>query len=211
MSNLSPKIFISLIIICLTPIFLLADEVSQSEKILAVNSADKEAVIDIKGRGGNFSLIGKDGWVSLSDFKGKVVAIYFGYTKCPDVCPTNLSFLSSAIAQLSPEEKKQFQSIFISVDPGRDSPDVLADYVKFFDDEMIGLSAAPDDIDPVVAQYGAYYEKVSYSNSALIYGVDHTSETYIVGKDGKLVSILAHATESVKILSAIREAMKKNP
>ncbi|MDX2507731.1 MAG: SCO family protein [Gammaproteobacteria bacterium] len=171
--------------------------------------SENEVLIDVKGRGGDFSLIGKDGWVSLSDFRGKVVAIYFGYTKCPDVCPTNLSFISSAINGLKPEEKQNFQSIFISVDPGRDSPDTLAEYVKYFDDEMIGLSAAPDDLDPVVAQYGAYYEKVPYSNSALMYGVDHTSETYIVGKKGTLFAILPHATKSENILETIREAMQQ--
>lgn len=209
MINLAHKFFISLIVLFLTPLLVLADESNQSEKAAVSDSAAANEVIDIKDRGGEFSLIGKSGWVSLSDFKGKVVAIYFGYTKCPDVCPTSLSFLSSAIAQLSTAEKKQFQSIFISVDPGRDTPDVLADYVQYFDEDMIGLSAAPDDVDPVVAQYGAYYEKVPYSNSALMYGIDHTSETYIVGKDGKLVAILAHATESAKILSTIREAMRE--
>jgi len=183
-------------------------EKADVDKTVSDAPVPKTEVIDIKDRGGEFTLIGKDGWVSLSDFKGKVVAIYFGYTKCPDVCPTNLSFLSSAIGQLSSDEKKQFQSIFISVDPGRDSPDTLVDYVKYFDKDMIGLSAAPDDLDPVVAQYGAYYEKVPYSNSALMYGIDHTSETYIVGKDGKLSSILPHAADSAKILAAIRKAMK---
>ena len=178
-------------------------------QIEKVPQTQEETIIDVKGRGGEFSLIGKDGWVSLSDFRGKVTAIYFGYTKCPDVCPTNLSFLSSAISHLSPEEKKMFQSIFISVDPGRDSPEVLAEYVKYFDDEMIGLSAAPDDLDPVVVQYGAFYEKVPYSNSALMYGVDHTSETYIAGKDGKLFAILPHATKSEKILATIRQAMQE--
>ena len=185
------------------PLFLIANELPK-DTVIEVNR-----VIDIKDRGGNFSLIGKQGWISLSDFEEKVVAIYFGYTKCPDVCPTNLSLLSSAIAQLKPEEKKQFQSIFISVDPGRDTLEILDDYVKYFDEDMIGLSAAPDDLDPVVAQYGAYYEKVPYSNSALMYGVDHTSETYIVGKDGKLFAILPHATESVKVLETIRSAMTK--
>jgi len=183
---------------------------SQDKVITNPNSTEQTS---IKDRGGEFSLIGTTsngelGWVSLSDFKGKVVAIYFGYTKCPDVCPTNLSFLSSAIAQLSPEEKKNFQSIFISVDPGRDTQEVLGSYVKYFDEQMIGLSAAPDDLDPVVAQYGAYYEKVPFSNSALMYGIDHTSETYIVGKDGKLVAILDHASPSKKILESIRNAMK---
>jgi len=74
---------------------------------------------------------------------------------------------------------------------------------------MIGLSAAPDDLDPVVAQYGAYYEKVPFSNSALMYGIDHTSETYIAGKDGQLYAIIDHATPSKKILKIIREALKK--
>ena len=184
--------------------------IAHAEKSVPDSSAPIEnKVIEIKDRGGEFTLIGKNGWVSLSDFKGKVVAIYFGYTKCPDVCPTNLSLLSSAIAQLSSAEKKHFQSIFISVDPGRDSPDTLLDYVKYFDKDMIGLSAAPDDLDPVVAQYGAYYEKGPYSNSALMYGIDHTSETYIVDKDGKLSAILPHAADSAKILAAIREAMTK--
>ena len=116
--------------------------------------------------------------------------------------------MSSAIAQLTPQEKKNFQSIFISVDPGRDTPEVLTEYVKYFDDKMIGLSAAPDDLDPVVVQYGAFYEKVPFSNSALMYGIDHTSETYIVGKNGQLFAILDHATASKEILKTIRKAMK---
>jgi len=137
-----------------------------ADKTQAEVNTEVKKSIDITDRGGDFSLIGKNGWVSLSDFKGKVVAIYFGYTTCPDVCPTNLGFLSGAISQLNKQEKENFQSIFISVDPGRDTPDKLVDYVKYFDEDMIGLSAAPDDLDPVVAQYGAYYEKVPYSNSA---------------------------------------------
>jgi len=170
---------------------------------------EDDTVIDIKGLGGDFSLMGKNGWVSLSDFRGKVVAIYFGYTKCPDVCPTSLSILSDAISKLSPDEKQNFQSIFISFDPERDTPSVLAEYVAFFDEQMIGLSAAPEDLNPVVSQYGAYYEKVPYSNSELIYGIDHTSATYIIGKDGKLTEIFPHSTESKKVLESIRKAMQK--
>ncbi len=195
--------FTCLMVLCFLPTFVSGDE----KKLDLEKTLTTQDKIEINDRGGDFSLIGKKGWVNLSDFRGKVVAIYFGYTQCPDVCPTNLSFLSSAIAQLNPEEKKQFQSIFISVDPGRDTLEKLEEYVKYFDEAMIGLSAAPDDLDPVVAQYGAYYEKVPYSNSALMYSVDHTSETYIVGKDGKLVYILPHATESIKVLKAIRDAM----
>lgn len=199
-------ITISLTCIILTSLMVLA---ISSTTIAAQQQSENETEIDIKGLGGDFTLIGKDGWVSLSDFRGKVVAIYFGYTKCPDVCPTSLSILSHAIAQLSGEEKKNFQSIFISFDPERDSPKVLADYVTFFDESMIGLTAAPEDLNPVAAQYGAYYEKVAYSNSELLYGIDHTSVTYIVGKDGQLTAILPHSTSSKKVLESIRNAMKK--
>jgi len=202
--------FVLLIILSIS---LLGSPLLAQDKILKAQS-ENSASIALKDRGGDFSLIGitstgEKGWISLSDFKGKVVAVYFGYTKCPDVCPTNLSFLSNAISQLSDLEKKAFQSIFISVDPGRDTPEILQQYVKYFDEHMIGLSAAPDDIDPVVAQYGAYYEKVPFSNSSLMYGIDHTSETYIVAKNGQLFTILDHATDSKKILATIREAINK--
>ena len=197
-------------VITLISLLLLLSFTSYGEQALAIkkDQSKETKAISLKDKGGNFSLIGKTGWVNLSDFKGKVVAIYFGYTMGPDVCPTNLSFFCSALGQLSQVEKKNFQSIFISVDPGRDTPDKLVEYVKYFDKDMIGLSAAPDDLDPVVAQYGAYYEKVPFSNSSLMYGIDHTSETYIVGKDGKLFAILPHASASAIILETIRQAMQ---
>lgn len=210
-TSVSFVLFALLIFLFIIPVLLFEESMvfAEDKATDKAEQIEQDKVIAVKGRGGDFSLTGKDGRVSLSDFRGKVAAIYFGYTKCPDVCPTSLSFLSSAVAQLSPEEKKMFQSIFISVDPERDTPDILAEYVRFFDDEMIGLSGAPDDLDEVVAQYGADYVIVPYPNSALIYGVNHTSETYIAGKDGKLFAILPHGTESVKILKIIRKAMQE--
>jgi len=172
-----------------------------------VIAADK--TLPMEKRGGNFTLYGKNGAVSLSDFKGKVVAIYFGYTQCPDVCPTNLAFLGTAFKQLSKKELENVQGIFISVDPGRDTPEILADYTKYFHPKIIGISGTPEMIDPVVAAYGAYYEKVSFSNSAMMYGISHTSETYIVGKDGKLSAIMPHASPVADIVKAIRKALDK--
>jgi len=163
----------------------------------------------LKQRGGDFTLYGAQGAVSMADFRGKVVALYFGYTQCPDVCPTNLSILSAAMRKMNQRELEKFKAIFISVDPGRDSPERLAEYTGFFHPQMIGVSAAPNDLDPVVAQYGAFYELVPYSNSNLLYGVDHTSETYIVGRDGKLAQVLSHASPRDQVLSAIRAAMEE--
>jgi len=79
--------------------------------------------------------------------------------------------------------------------------------VKFFHPKFIGLSATPDDLDPVVQQYGAFYEKVSYSNSAMLYGIEHTSEVYIIGRDCRLKQILPHATPVDKVVQALREAL----
>jgi len=165
----------------------------------------------IEERGGDFILFGASGPVSLSDYRGKVVALYFGYSQCPDVCPTNLALLGSAMKQLSDTELAEFQAIFVSVDPGRDNPQTLAEYSRYFHPDMIGISGAPADLDPVVAQYGAYYEKTPYSNSELLYGIAHTSETYIMSRQGKLVSILAHATPPDEIVKAIRKALGGAP
>ncbi|HIQ15241.1 MAG TPA: SCO family protein [Leucothrix sp.] len=170
---------------------------------------DEDKALPMDKRGGGFTLYGKTGAVSLADYKGKVVAIYFGYTQCPDVCPTNLAFLGAALKQLSEKELDNVQGIFISVDPGRDTPELLADYTHYFHPKIIGVSGTPEMVDPVVAAYGAYYEKVSYSNSAMMYGISHTSETYIVGKDGKLSAILPHAAPTADIVKAIRKALDK--
>ncbi len=174
-------------------------------------SADTVLTVDgnipLEQRGGDFTLFGAHGAVSLSDFRGKVVAIYFGYSQCPDVCPTNLSVLTAAMKQMSAYELTDFQAIFISVDPGRDSPERLAIYTGFFHPQMIGISGAPDDLNPIVAQYGAFYEKVSYSNSEMLYGIDHTSETYIVSKVGVLASILPHASPRDQVLETIRKEL----
>lgn len=158
-------------------------------------------------RGGEFSLFGSEGMVSLSDFQGKVVAIYFGYTQCPDVCPTNLSLLSSALKQLTEDELAQFQGVFISVDPGRDDPQTLAKYTQFFHPKIVGISGAPADLNPIVANYGAYYEKTSYSNSAMIYGIAHTSEIYVMDRKGEMAAILPHAAAPKEIVRQIRSAM----
>ena len=167
----------------------------------------KNKVLPMDKRGGDFTLYGKDGEVSLSDFKDKVVAIYFGYTQCPDVCPTNLAFLGAGLKKLSEKELDSVQGIFISVDPGRDTPELLADYTHYFHPKIIGISGTPKMVDPIVAAYGAYYEKISYSNSAMMYGISHTSETYIVDKKGKLSAIMPHAASAKDIVGAIRNAL----
>ena len=196
-------------LILLSPLTYAASHEAESQTPLADITISADEVKPISERGGEFTLFGSDGAVSLSDFRGKVVAVYFGYSQCPDVCPTNLALLSSSLKKMTEQELAQFQGIFISVDPGRDDPQTLAEYTQYFHPKIIGLSGAPVDLDPVVEKYGAYYEKTSYSNSAMIYGIAHTSEIYVINREGSLVSILPHATAPKEIRRQLRAALNQ--
>jgi len=169
-----------------------------------VNKSENKGIV----RGGDFSLQSIDGNVNLKDFRGKVVPIYFGYTYCPDICPTNLSLLSVALDKLTDDELQQVQGIFITLDPDRDNGQHLKEYANYFHKSIIGLYGRQPVVDFVANQYGVYYEKVKTKNSAMNYSIDHTSELYIVGKTGKLHAILPHATKPNEILRAIKKAMK---
>lgn len=164
----------------------------------------------LPGAGGNFTLQSHSGPVSLSDFRGKVTAIYFGYMSCPDICPTSLWNLSSAMKMLSDEEAKQVQGIFISVDPERDSPYALSLFVKGFFDTFIGLTDSKEKIDKVARQYSVIYEKVPLEDSAMGYVIDHSSVIYLIDKKGVLQYYVPHNTqpELIKneLLKLINEA-----
>mgnify|MGYP000232866526 CR=1 FL=1 len=154
--------------------------------------------------GGDFTLKSHQGDVSLQDFKGKAVLLFFGYTSCPDVCPTGLAKMSAAINLLTPEAAANVQPIFVSVDPERDDPQKLAEYSAYFHPSLLGLTGKKEDIDRVVKAYGAFYQKVELSNSALGYSMDHTTRIYLINKVGKLSELLFHDTAPPKIAEKLR-------
>ena len=154
-----------------------------------------------------FTLESSEGAVSLSDFHGKVVLVYFGYASCPDICPTSLAYLGTALAQLDPAERAQAQGVFISVDPARDTPARLAEYGRFFHEEIIGLTGSEEEIAEVAARYGVIYRRIE-SDSAMGYSVDHSSVTYVVDREGRLVESLPHGTPSKTIADAIRRLLR---
>lgn len=158
--------------------------------------------------GGDFTLEIQDKDLSLGDLRGKVVALYFGYTQCPDICPTSLALLTQALSQMTEEELKGVQSIFVSVDPERDNVTRLKEYVTYFHPNIIGATAEKEIIDDIVKRYGAAYKMVE-SNSAVGYLVDHSSYTYLIDKQGKLQKTLSHGTESEILLKEIRELLKQ--
>lgn len=148
----------------------------------------------IPGNGGDFTLQSDHGPVSLSDFHGRVVALYFGYMSCPDICPTSLWNLSSAMRLLTPEQASQVQGIFVSVDPDRDSPKAMGMFVKGFWDNFIGLTGDKETIDKIARQYSVVYEKVPLKDSAMGYVIDHSSVIYLINKQGVVQYYTPHNT-----------------
>ncbi|EXI67865.1 MAG: BsSco [Candidatus Accumulibacter sp. SK-11] len=156
--------------------------------------------------GGDFVLQGPQGPVALADYRGKVVLIYFGYTWCPDVCPTSLSLLAQAIADLEPAERERVQAIFISVDPERDTPARLKEYAPFFHPTLIGLSGSREQVAAVATAYGSSYQKQP-ANAEGNYAVDHSSATYVVDPQGRLAGSLPHAASPAQTVAFIRQQL----
>ena len=157
--------------------------------------------------GGNFVLQSAKGPVQLSDFKGKVVVLYFGYATCPDVCPTSLGLLSLGLQKLTPEELKKIQVLFISVDPERDTVERLENYAKAFHANIEGITGTPEEIASIAKHYGVMYQKVEMNNSALGYAVDHSSRYYVIGKDSRVKKFIEHGTSPEEIVSVLRTVL----
>lgn len=158
-------------------------------------------------QGGDFTLQSADGPVSLADHRGKVVILYFGYTFCPDVCPTSLSALAQALSTLTPEELARVKSYFISVDPDRDTMDVLKVYAPFFHPSIVGISGSNEQVAQVARMYGARYMKQKPDADGL-YSVDHSAFLYVIAPDGKLAASLPHGSLPTQIAEAIRARLK---
>ncbi len=156
--------------------------------------------------GGDFTLAGPAGPVALADYRGKVVVLYFGYTYCPDVCVMSLSLIAQGLAALDEAALQKVQGIFISVDPERDTPERLADYVPFFHPRLIGATGTAEQVATVARMYGSRYRKHPKAADGT-YAVDHSSVTYIVAPDGTLLDMLDHATPPEKISAAINKAL----
>lgn len=154
-------------------------------------------------QGGDFTLQGAHGKVALQDFRGKVVLLYFGYTYCPDVCPTSLALLAQALSSLTPDELARVQAIFVSVDPERDSVERLGEYAPFFHPAIVGATGTPAQIAAVAAQYGASYAKQP-PNADGLYAVDHSSLTSVIDPQGRLVASLPHGSSPQQIVDAVR-------
>lgn len=158
--------------------------------------------------GGPFQLTDQTGKpVDQGLLKGKWTAVFFGYTYCPDVCPTTLQTLGSA-SDLLGARAKNFQVVFITVDPQRDTPSQLKDYLSSssFPRGVIGLTGTPDQIAKVAGEYKVYFQK---SGSGANYSVDHSSAIYLMNPHGDFDSVIAFGLKPEDIRDQIAKAMGK--
>ncbi|MBX3610115.1 MAG: SCO family protein [Hydrogenophaga sp.] len=121
---------------------------------------------------------------TLADFKGKVVVIFFGYTQCPDVCPTSMSELAEAKRLLGADSDK-LQGLFVSVDPERDTPEVMKQYVTNFDPSFLALYAAPGELEAVAKSFKVYYKKVE-GKTPTSYTMDHSAGSFVYDPQGRI-------------------------
>ncbi len=155
----------------------------------------------------DFTLQSATGPVRLSDFEGKVVALNFGYASCPDICPMTLQNVGSAFKRLTPEERAKVAGLFISIDPERDTPGHLAEYTRFFDPLIVGVTGTPEQLAPIAADWGVGYRRVEQPDSKLGYVMDHGTLLYLVGPDGEMVTALPHGAPPDLLVGELRSIL----
>jgi cytochrome oxidase Cu insertion factor (SCO1/SenC/PrrC family) len=159
--------------------------------------------------GGPFTLTDHTGKTrSDTDFRGKFLLVYFGYTYCPDICPTDLAQISQAIDKLG-AAGDDVQPLFISIDPERDTPSVLAQYVAMFHPRLIGLTGAPEQVRAVADSYKVYYAKY-FPPDGSVYLIDHSGFTYLMGPSGEYLGFFPPGTPSDRMVEIIRQHLAQH-
>lgn len=157
--------------------------------------------------GGPFTLTDPTGKRrSDSDFRGKLMIVYFGYTFCPDVCPADLMAITQALDALGPAADG-VQPVFITVDPERDTK-VLGEYIAAFHHSFVGLTGSPDEIRKVANSYKAFYAKVPDQRSA-DYSIDHTGVIYLMGRNGEYLGFMPPQTDPGRLTEILRKYLAK--
>ncbi|UGA57762.1 SCO family protein [Vibrio sp. VB16] len=138
----------------------------------------------------------------------RIRVVYFGYTRCPDVCPTSLAMLSGALSSINEGQLAQLRPMFISIDPERDEANAAHQYAQYFHANIEGFSAPMATTKPVADHYGVIFRKTELEDSAIGYVVDHSSYFYFLKPDGTLITKVAHTMNSSPIVAAIEDVLK---
>lgn len=188
-------------------------EVSSSavaEGAVEIQAVPQKTVVTSSSKaliGGAFSLTDQNSnIVTDKNLEGKVSLVFFGFTHCPEVCPTALSVISQAMEQLG-EDATKMQTVFITVDPERDTQEVMKEYIANFNPDIIGLTGSREDIKQVVAAYRVYVSKAADEEDPENYMMDHSGYIYIMDKNGEYASHLSHESNAEAIANSVRKIL----
>jgi protein SCO1/2 len=157
--------------------------------------------------GGPFTLTDQNGQPRTDrDFRGRLMLVTFGYTHCPDVCPLTVAAIGETLDRLGPQAD-QVAGIFVSVDPQRDTPAVLREYVASVSDKMVALTGTPEQVQAAARAYRVYYRIGSDAATNPNYSVDHTALFYLMDREGRFVQHFTHQAQPDVIVAAIRRAL----
>jgi protein SCO1 len=173
--------------------------------LVTATHAGAQTATPPEGSAISFTLTAADGSaVTERTYRGKWLVVYFGYTLCPDVCPTTLMEIAGALEKLGPRAD-MVQGLFVTVDPKRDTPEILSAYIKSFDPRIIGLTGVPAQIAVAAKSFNVFYERRDTDDGGYVY--DHTTLVYLVDPDGKFVRALAGNADAQQIADALVAAM----
>jgi protein SCO1/2 len=159
--------------------------------------------------GGPFTMTDHTGKrVTDKDFLGKYMLVFFGFTYCPDVCPTELQVMSAALDELG-ELASRIQPVFVTIDPARDTPQVMREYVASFHPSTIGLTGSEADVAAMAAAYRVYYARQPAKQGDSDYLMDHSTILYLMGPDGKFVRHFTYGTDVKALAGGLREAVSR--
>lgn len=172
--------------------------------VLTADRAPREQKISgIAGIGGPFQLTTHDGkQLSNKDLLGSPFAVFFGFTHCPEVCPTTLFEMSETLTSLG-AEAGSLRMLFISVDPQRDTPEFLANYLQSFDPRIVGLTGSEQAIEAVGRSYRAYWKKIPTDDGS--YTMDHTASVYLMNRNGEFTGVISYGENQKTRLAKLRK------
>jgi protein SCO1/2 len=157
--------------------------------------------------GGDFTLTNQDAQpFELASLRGKVVLVFFGYTMCPDACPTTLSKLSAAYARLTEDERARVKALYVSIDPERDTPKVMKEHLTYFGVDAVGLTGTPEDTAKVARQFGAHFERSSEPTAAG-YLMSHTVSIFGLDAKGQTRLLIDYEASVDTVVRSIRQLL----
>jgi protein SCO1/2 len=176
-------------------------------RMVAFDGANRQQQYAMPAIGGAFSLVDHDGKaVTDATYQGQYRLMFFGYTFCPDVCPTALSTVTTALDKLSASQRRMIVPIFITVDPSRDTPPVMKDYVASFGPGIVGLTGSEDQVAAIAKAFKVYAAKVKGEKQGE-YSMDHSAILYLMGPDGRFIAHYPHGTSADDLAAGLKKQL----